>query len=124
GGDRRRDGVRRHAAALPERGARLEVIGPGPLRAVDDHLGAALVLDDQRRVPRRLLVALGAPAVLAGAGIEADERGAGFLVPVEEQGVAVDDRRDRLAPAEARAEPAEVALPLQPAGQVVAVDAE
>src|SRR5262249_32730340 len=77
-----------------------------------------------RRVPRRLLVALGPPAWPARGGVEADQGGVGLLVVVQQQRLAVDDRRDGLAPAEARVHPPQLALPQRLAVEVVAVRAE
>src|SRR5262245_57707847 len=63
------------------------------------------------------------PPGLACAGIERDQEGPGFVIPGQEQRVAVDDRRGALTPTQAGVHEAEVALPLELARQVIAIDA-
>ena len=86
--------VRRHAAKLPEEFAGGQIVAAGVLGAVDDDLRAAVMLDDQRRVPGAALVAFLLPPRRARLRIEDDEGGVFFLVPVEDEIVAVDHRRD------------------------------
>src|SRR5207244_962280 len=52
-----------------------------------------------------------------------DDEGVRFLVPVHDKRVAVDHRRNSLAPAETRNHLAQVTLPLEMAVEVVAVEA-
>src|SRR5262249_49960796 len=105
------DGVYRHAAAFPDLLAGSQVVAADAASAIHNDLRFAFVGDDQRRGPGRLLFTRGAPARGAGGGVQTNERGVLLLIIIEQQVVAVNDRRDRFAPTQTRVEPAQVALP-------------
>ena len=76
------------------------------LRAVgDDHIAAVGRARDRRRAPRRDLVgARGLPELLAGGNVPCRDVRALLHVGLKDHGVAVDDRRARVAPLERRIE--------------------
>ncbi len=125
GEHRRRDRVHGRAGRFPDDGAGFQIIAAQFVHAVDDHLRAAVVLDDQRRRPGVDLLARLPPQLLAVALVErGNERLAVEVIPDDDDGVAVQRRRGALAELVAHALVAEILLPQERAVHVEGIEAE
>ena len=113
----------REAGAFPEQSAGREVIAAHALGRADHDLRLAFVLDDERRGPGSLFVARDFPALFAGAFVEGVEEGVAFMIPADDQRVAVKHGRTAFAVGMEGLHPAEVLLPFQLAVQVEAIEA-
>src|SRR5262249_29794479 len=92
------------------------------LCAGDYDLGPSTLLDHERRGPRRILGAGHAPALGAGAFVQGYEERSFFVVPVDDQGLAVQDRGAALAVSVLGVHLAEILFPQQLAVGVQAVE--
>src|SRR4029079_19707223 len=96
--DRRRDRDLRVARILPQLLAGHRVVAAGEGRGLGDQLRLAVYLEDRRRGPRRDLVTLRAPDLLASGRVERGEERAALNVALHDHHVLVDDRRAADAP--------------------------
>ncbi len=121
--DRRGNTVQPEAATAPNFLAVLDVVGADPVRAGHDDERALAVLDDQRRRPRRRLVAGHPPALLPGLLVQRDDERVAFVVPVDDDVFAGEHGRCPLAELVPRRHVTQVDLPLDVALEVEAVQA-
>src|SRR5262249_54401816 len=130
-----RDGARLQAAAAdrtlaggPELPASRGVIRDRPQAGDDDLVRVAPLraprADDDRRAPARALRTRRAPAFLAGLLVERDEERVALVVPVEDEQIAVQDRRAPCAELLVDQEVAEVHLPRDGTVEAERVDPE
>ena len=119
--DRAGNDVARHAAAFPDLFAGGQIVAACPLRCRDDHLRLAVVLQDERRGPGRLLIAGIAPKFLAGVLVERDDEVLALVIPVHHDGASEKCRRSALAETVAGLHPSKILLPFQIARQIVAM---
>src|SRR4029079_9634881 len=87
---RRGDDIARETGAFPEESARREVVTAHALRRANHHLHFALVLDHEWRGPGGLCVAGDLPALLAGSFVEGIKEGITFMIPADNERVAVN----------------------------------
>ncbi len=123
-GDRRGNGVHRLPGAFPEQFSVLEIVAANLVGAVDDHLLAAAVGDDERGAPPGGLVAGLTPEFATTPLVESHDEVVTLMVPEHDHGVAVEGRRTALAEAVAGAHVAQVLLPKKFALQVIPIEAE
>ena len=88
----RSDDVGRKPAAFPQDLAGGEIVATHAIRAADHDLRPAAVLDHDGRGPRGDLVALELPSLFARSFVQRDDKGLAFVVPVDDQRVAVKRR--------------------------------
>ena len=111
------------AAGFPDDGTVGDVVAAGAVGGGDDGLELAADGDDEGRAPGGALVAGLAPFLGAGGFVEADDEGAGFVVPGDDEHVAGEGGRGAFAERAAGGHVAEVLFPDEGAVEGVAVEA-
>jgi hypothetical protein len=117
------DGVLGHARGLPHDVSGRPVVAADLARGACDDLGPARVLDDERRRPRGLLVALLTPQLPTGLPVESDDERVALVVPLDEQPVPIEGGRAALPEGQLDRHVAEVLLPEDLAVRVQRVEA-
>jgi hypothetical protein len=97
-GERCRDGDRGHAAAFPKRFP-IEVIRTDAFRAGSDKFDAFFVLPDVRSGPVAFFIAIDAPELAAGFGVQSEGEGLVVVVVDDVEPAIVEDWRSGGAPA-------------------------
>ena len=118
GVDGRGDRVRRQAARAPALLAGGEVVAHHAVGPGHHHLRRALARDHERGRPRGGLVAVLAPALLAARSVERHDEIGPFVVPGDDERLAVERRGRALAEAVARLHLPELLLPQDLAREV------
>src|SRR6185295_15838606 len=112
--------VRRQSAALPEHLAAGQVVAAHAIGARHDNLRFAGVFNDNWTRPRCIFGSGDAPALLAGALVEGEEKRLLFVVPVDDERVAEKGGRTAFAMAVLGVHFAEVFFPDQLAAEIEA----
>ena len=112
-----------HAATLPDDFASCEVVALHSLRAADNHLRLAFVVNDEWGGPRRHHVTFNLPAFFSGPFVEGNEERLAFAIPVDDERVAIKGRGTALAVAVGGMQLAQVGRPLEIAVEIETVKA-
>src|SRR6185369_5488906 len=93
GCDSRGNDVGRQAFTLPDLPSGRQVVATGTIRAADNDLSFAAMFNNERRGPAGRLVARGAPEFVASSLVEGDDEVFLFVVPGNDDGVAIERGR-------------------------------
>ena len=119
---RRGDDVVGEAGTFPKLRAGGRIIAAHALGRADDDLRLAFVLDHERRGPGGLFIARNFPELLSGAFVKGVEVRVSFVIPANNEPVAVEHGRTAFAVGVERVHPAKVLRPFQIARQIEAIE--
>lgn len=121
--DGRGDDVVGEAGAFPDLRAGFEIVAANALGGADDDLWFAIDFHDEGSGPGGDFVAFRFPELFAGGFIEGVDEGVAFVIPVDDEFVAVEDGGTAFAVGVEGLHFAEILLPEDGAFEIQAVEA-